>query len=63
MGGDHCERVTATPFHPENRRDAIGEPREIEAPVVTDEHRWGTFSCEPGSVSLWVPEGGDQGGR
>ena len=31
MGGDHRERVTATPFHPENRREATGEPREIEA--------------------------------
>jgi len=31
MGGDHRERVTAVPFHPERRGEPIGEPREIEA--------------------------------
>jgi alpha-amylase len=34
----------------------------VQAPVVTDEHGWGAFSCEPGSVSLWAPKGGDRGG-
>jgi len=35
----------------------------VSTPVVTDEHGWGAFSCAPGSVSLWAPEGGDRGGR
>ena len=34
----------------------------VEGSVVTDEHGWGAFSCEPGSVSVWAPEGGDRGG-
>ncbi|MDZ7801103.1 MAG: alpha-amylase [Trueperaceae bacterium] len=29
----------------------------VETPVVTDEHGWGAFSCAPGSVSVWAPEG------
>ncbi|MEM6839311.1 MAG: alpha-amylase [Cyanobacteria bacterium P01_C01_bin.120] len=31
LGADHTEKVTATPFNPENRLEAIGEPRTIEA--------------------------------
>ena len=35
----------------------------VRTPVVTDEHGWGAFRCEPGSVSVWAPEGGDRGER
>ena len=28
----------------------------ISEPVVTNEHGWGEFRCQGGSVSVWIPQ-------